>query len=497
MFLSARSSVYKIGRVTSFCVGLMCSCPALCFAQEAAGAEAATPTAAPPPAGDTLSPELARRLDELDQRARITDRKLELAQEAAAQKEPKPSSIADDKGFGTTSADKSFELKIHAVLQVDARRIFGSDDALLRDKVDTFLVRRARPIVDATVLGLVDLRFTPDFGNNTVAIFDAYLDAHPAPWLRLRAGKFKPPLGLERLQADAYVPLAERALDQNLSAQRDVGAELWGDVANAALHYELAILNGNADGTFNDIDDEHAKSYAGRLFLRPFQLGELRALGDLGVGIAVSTGNEKGSNAIANGAATNTWLPTFKSVGGNTIYSFASSGTDTTQIVFAQGRHTRVNPQLYYYVGPFGLLAEWVHEYQELAKGSATGAVNNQAGHVTASFVLGGDNTYDGVKVKKAANWATKEIGALELVVRYAWLNLDDLGFTASTFASRAASVSKAKDFGVGVNWWLSRNIRVAGTWEQTTFTSGAGTTAAVANRATEKAGFARFQVSF
>src|SRR5450432_3479723 len=231
MSMSARSVVYKIGRVTIL-LGLL-ACPSVAFAQEptpaATSTEAATPTAAPPPADSALSPELSHRLDELDQRTRITERKLELAQEAAAQKEPKPSSLADEKGFGTTSADKSFELRIHGLLQVDAHRIFGSDDALLRDKVDTFLVRRARPIIDATVLGLVDLRFTPDFGNNTIAIFDAYLDAHPAPWLRLRAGKIKPPIGLERLQSDAYVPLAERALDQNLSAQRDVGAELWGD----------------------------------------------------------------------------------------------------------------------------------------------------------------------------------------------------------------------------------------------------------------------------
>ena len=50
----------------------------------------------------------------------------------------------------------------------------------------------------------------PDFGNNTVALLDAYADLHPRPWLRLRVGKFKPPIGLERLQTDAYVPLPER-----------------------------------------------------------------------------------------------------------------------------------------------------------------------------------------------------------------------------------------------------------------------------------------------
>jgi len=498
MALLARPLIYKVNRVTSLIAGLAC-CPALAFAQEAAPASPtdAAPPAAAPPADSTLSRELGQRLDELDQRARITERKLELAQEAAAQKPPGASVSADERGFAISSPDKAFELKLHALLQADARRVFYSDDAGLRDKVDTFLLRRVRPIVDVTVLGLVDLRITPDFGNNTTALYDAYADAHPTPWLRLRAGKFKPPVGLERLQTDNYVPFIERSLDSNLSAQRDVGLELWGDIANAAVHYELAILNGNADGTITDIDNEHAKSYAGRLFLRPFQLGDLRALGDLGFGLAVSTGNEKGSGALTSGAATNTWLPTFKSPAQNTIYSFATNTTDPTQTVFASHRHTRINPQLYYYNGPVGLLAEWVHEYQEVGKGATGGAVNNQAGHVTVSWVFGGDNGFDGPRPRKPASWAAKELGAVELAARYAWLDLDDLGFTGSTFADPSKSVSAAKDWGVALNWWLNRNVKISGTWDQTSFTGGAGTTKAAADRPTEKAGFARFQIAF
>jgi phosphate-selective porin OprO/OprP len=496
MFMSARSLVYKIGRVTILS-GLL-GFPSIAFAQEApsASTEAATPTAAPPPAESALSPELARRLDELDQRARITDRKLELAQEAAAQKPPVDGVSADERGFVIKSGDKAFEIRLHGHIQLDARRAFGTTDYALQDK-DTFLVRRARLIFESTAIGLVDFRIMPDFGNNTTALYDAYLDAHPAPWLRLRAGKFKPPIGLERLQADNNLVFIERALDSNLSAQRDVGLELWGDIANAAVHYELAILNGNPDGTLNDLDDEHAKTYAGRLFLRPFQLGGLRWLGDLGVGLAVETGNEKGSSTLTSGAATNAWLPTFKSEGQNTIYSYVTSATDTNQVVFASHRHTRVNPQLYYYNGPVGLLAEWVHEYQELDKGGAGGAVNHHAGHVTASWVIGGDNGFDGVRPATPADWKRKDIGAVELAFRFNWIDFDDLGFKANTFADQTKSVTAAKGFGVGVNWWLSRNIKVSGTWEQTSFTGGAGTSQAIANRPTEKEGFARFQLAF
>ncbi|HEX4405988.1 MAG TPA: porin [Polyangia bacterium] len=491
--LSARSSVYKIGGLTIL-YGLLL-CPARAHAQDAAPLGAppadATPALTPAVAPATISPEVAKRLDELEARAQADEAKLAALQVA-------PSSDAHvttgQRGFTIGNTSRDFELKLQGLVQADGRRIFGSDDPVLRDKTDTFLVRRARLYFDATVLGLVDARIMPDFGNNTTALLDAYADIHPTAWLRLRAGKFKPPVGLERLQTDAYVTLPERALDSNLSAQRDVGAELWGDIANAAIHYELAWLNGNPDGGLQDVDDEHAKTYGGRLFLRPFQLGDLRPFGDLGFGLAAESGNEKGSNAVTSGAAANTWLPSFKSYSQNAIFTYASSGTDATQTAYASHHHTRINPQLYYYFGPVGLLAEWVHEYQQIQRGALLGAVNNQAGHVTVSYAIGGDNSYEGVRPHAPVNLTTKELGALELVVRYGWLDLDDLAFKNKFYADNTKSVSEAKEWTFGANWWLNRNAKLYASYGHTSFVQGA---AGAANRPTENVGIARVQMAF
>jgi phosphate-selective porin OprO/OprP len=485
----------------------VCCRPALARAQEATGAAPAAPDAAAPaeaaPAATTpaaapaVPPDVERRLDELDQRIRITDRKLELTQETEAKQVTAPRVLTGERGFTIGDVDRQFELKLQGLLQVDGRRIFFSDDPVLRDRTDTFLIRRARLYFDATVLGLVDARIMPDFGNNQTALVDAYADIHPTAWLRLRVGKFKPPIGLERLQTDAYVPMPERALDSNLSTQRDVGAMLWGDIANAAVHYEIVWLNGNPDGTLTDIDDEHAKTYGGRLFLRPFQLGDLHALGDLGFGFAFETGNEKGSVTLTNGVAVNTWLPTFKSVSQNTIYSYLTSATDPTLIVFAQHRHTRLNPQFYYYNGPVGLLAEWVKEDQGVTKGATDGTVNNQAGHVLASWVIGGENSYDGVRPKAPASWAKKDLGAFELVVRYSWLEVAEAAFQPPEFADPSKSVREAKEWAFDVNWWLNRNVKIYAFWGHTTFEGGAGKTTAVTDRPTENVGIARVQVAF
>jgi phosphate-selective porin OprO/OprP len=448
-----------------------------------------------------LTPDLAQRLDDIEQQARIANRRAELLEEAAATKKKEaPTFNADDKGFGLSSVDKAWDIKFRGLVQADGRRAMDNSDPAVADR-DTFVVRRLRPILDGTVMGLVDFRLMPDFGNGQVALLDGYVDAHPRPWLRLRAGKFKPPMGLERLQNDAYLPLIERALDSNLTAQRDTGLQLWGDIANAVIRYEIGIFNGVPDNGQNDLDNNHAKTYAGRIFIRPFQADAFRGFGDLGLGFAVMTGNEKGTPAVTNGSASNTWLNPFRSAGQATIYSYLSSTTDPTQTVFAFKRHTRLNPELYYYFNSFGLLAEWVKEYQELGKGASTGAVNNNSGHVTVSYVIGGDNSYDGAKPRKLADWATKEIGAVEIAARYNFINFDDVSFQGTGLADATKSVTYAQGVDVGVNWYLSRAVKVSGAWSQTYFEGGNSATVAgakvITNRPTEKILAGRFQVAF
>jgi phosphate-selective porin OprO and OprP len=454
-------------------------------------ASVAGEAAAPPP----VRPPWQDRLDDIDQRTRILERQQELAREAAAAVvPPKPSPIVqtDENGFSISSPDRQYQIRFKGLIQVDGRRFFTSDPVL--QSSDTFILRRIRPILDGTLLGLVDFRISPDFGNNTVALLDAYADIHPRPWLRLRVGKFKEPVGLERLQADQDLSFIERSLDQNLTPQREIGVELWGDVAGGLVRYEGGVFNGNADNALTDIDSDHAKSFEGRIFVQPFNVESLSFLGRLGVGIAGSTGNEKGVSTLT---APNPWMGTFKSGGQQTIASYLTSTTDITQTVVAYGRHSRINPQLYYYNGPVGLLAEWVKEHQEVAELTTAGtpfgkgAYNNTAGHITISGALGGDVTYEGIKPHKPLDLAAGTFGALELALRYNWLHIDSAAFPTGIDPTK--SVSKAKAYGVALNWQLSRNLKVAGDYEQTTFTGGAKT----GNRPTEKIAIGRFQVAF
>ena len=465
---------------------------------DAAGSAAApdvpAPAAAPAPtASDTA------RLDDIEQTARIALRKHELLEEEAAKRAKEaPRVTIDDKGFGLALPDKSYVLKIRGLLQTDGRFFF--DDQALQAN-NTFLIRRFRPSLDGTLFSLVDFRMVPEFAG-TVQILDAYIDVHPWEWLRVRAGKMKGPVGLERLQSDADLALLERALDQNLSSQRDVGVVLWGDIAGGIFQYIAGAFNGDPDNSAADVDINYAKDFAGRLFFRPFRTEGLRDFGNLGVGLAAQTGNRKGRLPTSTVPA-QTGLAPYRTAGQNTFFQYLAPATDTTgaTTVFTHERATRLNPQLFYYYGPVGLLAEYVWLRQGVQKGNATTELTQKAAHATLSYTIGGTEDYDGATPEHGFDPSAHYLGALQLAVRLGWLGIDDATFP--TYANPLTSARTAKAIGAGANWVLRRSFRVGLLYEQTWFEGGAGTAATataaatMANRPTEFLLQGRAQVNF
>jgi phosphate-selective porin OprO/OprP len=388
---------------------------------------------------------------------------------------------AGETGFSLRSASDppAFVLKLNATLQADGRVYF--DDP----QKDNVLLRRVRPILAGTVIGLVDFYLMPDFGGGQATLFDAYLDAHPFPWLRLRAGKFKSPIGLERLQTDSDLPLPERALTSNLSPVRDVGAQLWGEIASGALTYALAVLDGAPDLGNIDQDIGGNKDLAARVFVQPFK--QAPELGVLGFGLAATTGGR-------NGSAKNTSLVALKTIGQTTLFSYLAPATDAmgTSTVFASGRESRLNPQLYYYYGGFGLLSEAIWSRQEVHKGNARTTLTHKAWHATGSYVVAGRNGFTGPVPDNAWSLDEGHWGALEIAARYSWIDLDDRAFP--TFADASASATEATGVGGAVTWVLSRMVQLGINLEQTHFK---GASKGTSNRKTENLLLSRAQLNF
>jgi phosphate-selective porin OprO/OprP len=81
------------------------------------------------------------------------------------------------------------------------------------------------------------------------------------------------------------------------------------------------------------------------------------------------------------------------------------------------------------------------------------------------------------------------------LVGRYGQLHIDSDAFP--TFADPTKSIQEAREWGVGINWYLNKNVKAVLDYEQTDFDGGAANGSLVANRPTEKVIFTRLQLAF
>jgi phosphate-selective porin OprO/OprP len=323
-----------------------------------------------------------------------------------------------------------------------------------------------------------------DFGEGRVQVQDAYLDARILPFLRVRTGKFKPPVGLERLQSATALGFVERALPTSLVPNRDVGVQLWGDLAGGAVTYAAGVFNGVPDGGSADLDADGRKEVAGRLFAQPFRNAPSGFLRGLGVGVAASRGSERGTPAA-------TGLGSYRSPGQRVFFGFRSNGQAPGTVV-ADGAHTRLSPQGFFYRGPAGVLAEHVTSTQRVRLDTARAEFSSRAWQVAAGYVLTGeDASFSGVRPRQAFDPARGAWGAVELTGRLSALEADEDAFPR--FADPARAASAAREWSVGVNWYLNRNAKVTVDYGRTRFDGGAEDR----DRATEQGILTRLQIAF
>lgn len=509
--------------------------------------------------------ELRNLVQELSQQVKVLARKGEIAEEeTTAAKKTTPVVKASSGGFGLESADGKNVIKLRGLLQADYRAFQnGANDVRERtdaragkldlatgfhDANDTALLRRVRPTIEGTVLGKYDFRFTPEFAGGSASAVDAYVDARLSPAFKIRAGKYKPFVGLERLQSGGDIKFLERSYVSNaLLPNRDVGVSIYGDVLDNKLSYAFGVNNGVVDGGNSSTGTEfdNNKEVTARLFATPFK-DETNALSGLGFGIAGTFTNidgEKNLNFTDTSAAdgTRNGLPSYLTNGQQTFFRYGAG-------VVADGKRTRIAPQANYYYGPFGLIAEYAKVSQEISKAvdgspAAGGTAVNEsivvgtnkklthdAWQVAATYLLTGeDASFKGVKPKNDFDLDKGGWGAWELVARYSEINLDEDTFknasgayakdfggtgTAGTAAGLAysdlsKSAKSAHSWTAGVNWYLNANTKFALNYEHTSFDGGAvigapsattninATGSNVRDRESEDALLARVQVAF
>lgn len=423
--------------------------------------------------GDEIS-ELRAQLATIQQR-------LETLEKAPAATEAPTSDLqvtVNRQGLVVKDKD-NFSFRIRPRLQVDGH--FFADEI---DGKSEIYLRRLRPIFQGNA-GPIAWRFMPELAG-TVRILDAWGDLSFGSNHYLRVGKFKQPVGLERLQAFSKTLFLERGLPSALTATRDIGIAFNGNDNNQRYNWTLGVYNGALDDTdlVGNVNLSNGDfDFGARLELTPWKSSKTSALAGLSFGIAATVGTE---NTSILGSDRDRRIR-YRTSGRGTFFRYNDG-------VLLDGERTRINPFLTYYKGAFGLLTEFVRSSNELSLSNNRQTIDADAWTFQIGWVLTGENaSYKGVRPKTPFAWGSGQLGAFEIGLRAHALELEEAAFsgTSTTRFAHNSAVQKAFAYGTALNWYLTDNLLFALNYEITDF-SGLG-----ANRATEEVIITRFQVDF
>jgi phosphate-selective porin OprO/OprP len=326
----------------------------------------------------------------------------------------------------------------------------------------------------------------PDFVNTGNRVFDAHVDQKLSDHISVRAGKFKAPVSLERLQSATDLAFIERGAPTNLAPNRDFGAMVYGNILSNVIEYQAGIFNGNQDLGNTDNDDDDKKDFIARIFSLPFSNTSYVPLQNLGLGIAGSVGDREGN-------PTKTILGNNVSAAQQTIFRYRSGSNANTDNAYANGTQWRLYPQGYWFYKNFGLLGEYAISNVEVTRNNISDSLQNRAYQLSAGYVLTGERLNFSNRVQPFTDFDLDKgtWGAFELVARVTGTQIDDKAFP--NFANITQSVKKADTVGLGVNWYLNKATKFSVDFEDTRFKGGA----TFGDRPDEKVILSRVQFNF
>lgn len=250
----------------------------------------------------------------------------------------------------------------------------------------------------------------------------------------------------------------ERGATNQTAPNRDIGLQLFGDIGDGLVDYQVGLFAGAPDGASSvesNVDDRF--DVAGRVTLAPWK--------PLEFGLTFSHG-------IARGSSSAPQLGAYRTSGRATWFRFVSGDSDADTVV-ADGARTRLGGHLNFNLGPIGVFGEVISSRQEVALGTARGSLVQLGWVAQVTGVLTGEaaSFFSGVTPSRAV-WDGGP-GALELAFRVHGIDVDDRAFSQG-FADPARSASGYLALTVGATWYLDANFKAQLNYERSTFDGGA-----------------------
>jgi hypothetical protein len=501
-------------------------------AQEAQGAAPAaapapeTPAvpaeASPPatsPATPAISPELERRLDELDQRTRIAERKLELAQEAAAQRAEAlqlspPFAGYSAKNFFLRSQNDWYVLILKGRLNVDYYHFLNRPDEPPANIVanspsdprqalkDLVFLRRARIGLAGTIAHHIDFRVEGEFASvpavgQYATLTDASIVVNYTPLIEVEVGQFYAPFTLENPTSENYTDFMEKSAPVRFAVptSREDGVMVFGELPWRTLRYWVGVFDGDGQN-FKNLDDQAA--VIGRSILAPLALvpghpewteyiwiggsGWWQKNENLGGPSAASTsgataGDISGFTTQASYSLFNSNFSNGADAMGNAIRSHLAPNGTTSKYAF------ELNVPI---LDLIGVRAEYIHqsidlrEYNDLNPGNgnltrsvgASGQLKGSGWYAELYGWIGGPVNVDRPGLYQPPHWRGFEQPpppklALMLAAKYEHVGFDVSGFPGTTSSTgKAAPDPSVGHYALdvvelGASLWMSRHSRI------------------------------------
>jgi Phosphate-selective porin O and P len=134
-------------------------------------------------------------------------------------------------------------------------------------------------------------RFAPvEVASSNTALFDVWINYSVAPELNFMLGQYSPPFTMENQTNDNATTFMERTLAIRgfvYPDTRDIGLQIWGDVADRMVTYGLGVFEGDGQ---NRPGVDVAPDFMGRVSLRPFARDKKAPLARAQIGMSARRG---------------------------------------------------------------------------------------------------------------------------------------------------------------------------------------------------------------
>jgi phosphate-selective porin OprO/OprP len=254
----------------------------------------------------------------------------------------------------------------------------------------------------------------------------------------------------------------------NFGLNREVGAQIWGQVLKKSVDYALGIFDGPRN---QQVDFNAAKDVIAYTNTRPFQeVSRLPWLKYLNIGGSLDFGNQ-------NNPPYPTALRTSVSGTNNPgAFNASPSFLQWNSNVVERGDRAMWSLHTAYYYKRLSLIGEWQSgfaDYALLQQGARSTRVPLGGFYLAGGYFLTGEhvNRRSQVQPKHPFDLRKKSfgLGAFELQARYSVLNIGDQIFTGG-LTDPNLWTNQVETVDLGLNWYMNEYVKVYLDWQHAQF---------------------------